>query len=187
MKIPISILTYSLTYLLLCASSWVHAYPQDGGWDVAVGRDHVRKLPQNRNSPSNPSTTSPPPSPALASAGKMGAHIMNPRHRPTCDMSLTDEQVCAAGEACVQDPFVLNKRLVMGENDYTIRRGICTPNIRSNMCGGFAGAARKCSNDAGGWKCAKPARCDRENIADCDWLCVRPPPTSIVAGKGFGY
>ena len=168
----------------------VISLPQNGGWDVAVGTSHPRKIPYN-NSKNNGDiavaaqiTAAPPPK---AGGAKAPPRIKNPRHRPTCDLSLEDQQVCASGEACVEDPWTLKQGIIDAKYMETTVLGICTPDISSNMCNGFAGPARKCSNDAEGWKCAKPSRCTRENIADCDWLCVRPPPTSAAGGKGFGF
>lgn len=62
--------------------------------------------------------------------------------------------------------------------------GICTASEAGNMCGGILGAKRACGMD--GWRCGKPGRCERENVSDCDWLCVRPPPSSMM-GMGFGF
>lgn len=165
------------------------SFPQHGGWDVAVGMSHPRKIPHDNSGYNSKDdgkavttqiTTAPPP-------GKAPPRIKNPRHRPTCDLSLDDQIVCATGEACVEDPWPSSQGNVNARYIGVTRLGICTPNVNSNMCNGFAGASRKCSNDAEGWKCAKPSRCTRENIADCDWLCVRPPPISPTGGKGFGF
>jgi hypothetical protein len=175
-------------YLSPVASS-----PQSGGWDVATGKSHPRfgsfdtlshKSIDNDKAITTATATKPPPT---AAGAKAPPRIKNPRHRPTCDLSLTDEQVCATGEACVEDPWALNQRVINTEDMGAARLGVCTPSVGSNMCNGFAGPSRKCSNDADGWKCAKPSRCTRENIADCDWLCVRPPPSSPAGGKGFGF
>jgi hypothetical protein len=175
-SVPLS----ALVIFLLCIFSLVSSSPQGGGWDKATGRDHVGKRPIPSSGLVQPTDlltgekaqSQPPPPP----------HFRDFRHRSTCDLALDDERVCTTGEACVTDPF---RSANIKRNSDESRLGVCTLSISSNMCGGFAGAARKCSNDVNGWKCAEPGRCKRENISDCDWLCVRPPANSPVGGMGF--
>jgi hypothetical protein len=163
--------------LLLITLSLVESSPQSGGWDKATGKDHVgkRPLPSSDNLQSINSTPS--------TGEKEPPHFKDMRHRGACDLTLDDEKVCPTGQACVADPF---RSIGVKRNTDGNRVGVCTLSISINMCGGFAGGARKCSNDVNGWKCAEPGRCKRENTSNCDWLCVRPPANSPVGGMGFG-
>jgi hypothetical protein len=165
---------------LLRICSLVNSSPQGGGWDKATGRDHVgkRPIPSSGSIQSTKSLTgenaplqSPPP-----------PHFRDLRHRAICDLTLDDERVCPTGEACVTDPF---RSADVKRNSDGSPLGVCTSSISSNMCGGFVGAAWKCSNDMNGWRYAEPGRCKRETISNCDWLCVRPPANSQVEGMGF--
>jgi hypothetical protein len=112
-------------------------------------------------------------------------HINSQKLRPFCNLNLDDAQVCPADQACVEDPW----QPEAGSNDYMNQRrtkiGICTSQSSENICSGFAGQARRCKNFENGWQCAKPSRCEREYIPECDWLCVQPPPATLVGIKGF--
>jgi hypothetical protein len=116
-------------------------------------------------------------------------HISNPRHRPFCDLNLDDSQVCPTNQACVEDPWSPEALAISTNyrNQRSNKIGVCASAASENMCAGFAGTSRTCQNSNDGWQCSKPSRCDRENISDCDWLCVQPPPASLVGGKGFQW
>jgi len=154
---PILLNMHILAIICLSLLALVQSLPQNEGWDVAIGHDRVRKSP----------------SPSILKAIPPGSHLRNPRHRPTCDLALDDSQVCGEGKACVIDPFTIASRDV-----HAPKMGICTPSEGSNMCGGLLGARRKCTNAVMGWRCAEPSRCRKENVSDCDFLCVQPPPSS---------
>jgi hypothetical protein len=180
--------TRQVILFLFAILSSVQSIPEPWRLDIAANKDLVRRI-TDTISPAKPApleqSTQLPPS--NAPGGKSSPRIIDRRHRAACDTSLTDEEVCKAGEACVEDPWAQPVKDDSSAGPNAVRRGVCTPNIRTNMCDGLLETTRKCSNEARGWKCGKPSRCGRENIQNCDWLCVQPPTNSPAGGKGFGF